>query len=160
MRKTFNYLIAALCFVSVVSCEKADQEIKRLNRKDGKWKIESIHYEYYDSTGTNVVSDSTQNDVGEFVFFKSPTLDALWSGYLVTVMLPDGLGGTSAFVGIIYFDGDRVYIQEDSDAGHSFPDQYEGLWNVTENKRNKQVWTVFGMNNVLSSKRTMTITKE
>ncbi|HTL82798.1 MAG TPA: hypothetical protein VL651_13890 [Bacteroidia bacterium] len=162
--KTFLKLFSAAIIPALffISCEKADQEIKKLNRHDGKWKIESIHYENYDSLGLRVVSDSTQHDIGEFVFFKSPTIDALWSGYLVTAMLPDGQGGTNAFPGLIYFDANRVYMQEDSDSNHSFPDQFEGLWTVTVDKRNKQEWTVFKMsaNNYLAQKETLTITKE
>ena len=154
-------LLAAFSF-ALVSCDKGDMEIKKLNRGDGTWTIASIHYENYDSLGQHVVSDSTQSDIGEFVIFKTPTLDALFDYYLIVANMNHPDGSITAHPGYIYYDGNRVHMQEDGDAHHNFPDQFEGVWTITKNKRREQEWTIYSSapNGNLAQKITLVLKKK
>lgn len=142
----YTLLLLAVFTLALASCEVGDMEVKKLNRGDGTWSIESIHYENYDSLGQHVVSDSTQSNVGEFVFFKTHTLDALFNYYLVVANMNHPDGSVIAHPGYIFYDGNRVSMKEDGDVNHNFPDQFEGVWTVTENKRRHQEWTIYSTN--------------
>jgi hypothetical protein len=76
-----KYSIAAaiaVLFAGLFSaCEKNDLLADKMSSGDGIWIVEKIQYTNYDTTGA-VISDSTQENVGEFIFFDSPTLNALY----------------------------------------------------------------------------------
>ena len=146
----------------ISSCEPGDQEIKKLNRNDGIWTITDMHYEYFDSVGVNVASDSTVSDVGELVFFTSQSADALYSGYTVVANMNQSNGTVLAVPGYIFYDSKRVYMQ-DSNASGTFPTEFQGVWTVDENKRNKQSWTQYYMDpntGYLSARTTIHLTKK
>ena len=156
--RTIAAIISSIFLFALTSCEKGDVEIKRLTKGDGIWTIESISYDTFDASGSAVVGNYNWNDVGEFVFFSSATANALYAHHLVVVTINDGSGGSSSYPGDVYYDGDRMFFQEDPDPNHSFPDYLEGTWTVTDDGRNKKVLTFYEMNgNALFVKRTMTI---
>lgn len=70
--------IIALLVAGVFSaCQKNDLVADKMSSGKGIWVIEKIQYTAYDSTGA-VDSDSVAENVGEFIFFDSPTLNALY----------------------------------------------------------------------------------
>lgn len=162
MKKTAYLLFAAL-LVAFVSCDKGDMEIKKLNRGEGIWEITSMRYETYDSLGQHVVSTNTVSAPGELVFFKTASLDALFDYYLVVANMKDpATGNISAYPGQIYYDGNRVSMEEDSDPYHSFPNELEGVWTITDDGRKKQEWTSYalGTNGELTQKTTIYLKKK
>lgn len=160
--KKLIYLICSGLLFTIVSCDKGDMEIKTMNRGEGIWFIESIVTETYDSLGVNVIATNTDENPGDLVFFTSPTMNALFSHHMVVANMKDASGNVSSNPGDVYYDGDRVFFGEDPDPGHNFPDDLEGLWTITENKRRKQVWTVFALSGTgeLAVKRTMNLKKK
>ena len=150
------FLFATIFFTS---CQKEDVKIKKLNHGDGKWSIESVHYEFYDSLGVSVVSDSTVTKPGELVFFSTNTLNAIWGYYLVVGNLTDSNGNTYVCREEIYFDGDRANLQQ-TNSGDPCP--YLGLWTVNESSRHKQDWSAYQLrgDGTLWVKTTMVLKKE
>lgn len=153
------FFVAAM---SLMSCDKGDVEIKRMTRGEGVWAIETMQYDTYDSAGVNVVSTSTLSDVGELIFFESPTLNALFDHHMVVADINDTSGTVYSSPGDVYYDGDRCYFGEDADPNHNFPDFLEGLWTIEENGRKTQVFTMFSVNTngTLVGKCTMTLKKQ
>lgn len=156
------YFICALFLFVFSSCEVGDMEIKKLNRGEGIWEITGMQYQNYDSLGQNVVTDSTISDIGELVFFKSQTIDALFNYYLVVANMKDANGNITGHPGYIFFDGNRVSMKEDGDPNHSFPDGLEGIWTVTDSGRKKQEWTMYLLapNGNLAQKVTIKLKKK
>lgn len=96
----------------------------------GRWKISSIEYSTYDSVGTKI-SDTTVNDVGEFIFMQTKGTDHLY-GYhtgIVFINQADGtkLGYTMQWVN----DGKRFNVITDLTA----PD-FNKVYSVTDDKGN------------------------
>jgi hypothetical protein len=143
----------------MTSCDKGDIEIRKMTRGDGIWSIESIKYDTFDVSGTNVVSTYTWSNVGELTFFSSPTTNALYDHHLVVAAIFDTSGAELNNPGDVYYDGDRMHFGEDPDANHNFPDFLEGTWTVLEDKRREKVLTFHEVTlaGVLSVKRTMTL---
>jgi hypothetical protein len=140
--RTFFFLFSLVLLFTFIGCDPGDLAIKKLNRKDGTWHITSIHYEVFDSTQIHVVFDSTQNDPGDLIFFKTKTLNAFWDYYMVVADLKNTDGTITSTPGRIFFDDVRVDLAQDPDPGHNFPSQLIGLWTVVVNKRNSQEWSI------------------
>jgi hypothetical protein len=153
------FVIAIVTGLLFTGCDKADMKVKKLNHGDGTWTIESLHIEYYDSLGRNVVSDETQSNLGELIFFKSTTLDALFDYHLVVADIPDANGNIAAYRGEVYFDEDRADFDQTVD-GDPFP--FLGLWTVNDSSRHKQEWSsyVLKADGSLYSKSTLTLKKK
>lgn len=134
-------------------------KVKKLNHGDGTWTIESLHYEYYDAAGHSVVSDSTVSDLGELIFFKTTTLNALWDYHLVVANMKNASGDNSAYRGEVFFDTDRADFQQTVD-GDAFP--FLGLWSVNKSSRRIQEWSSFGLraDGTLGSKVTISLKKK
>lgn len=80
MKKLNNILslLAALILIAAFSaCERNDILANKMSSGSGIWVIEKIQYTNYDTSGA-VISDSVSENVGEFVFFDSETLSALY----------------------------------------------------------------------------------
>ncbi len=152
--KRIIILLASISSLFMISCDKGDMEVKKLNRGEGIWVIESVQTDQYDSAGVSVISTLTVNDPGEFVFFQNTTLNGLFDEHLVVVNMNDTSGVITAFPGGVYYDDNRVKI----DAGCP----YDGVWTVVDNGRRKQEWSIFStnVNGGLQSKMTMFIKKK
>lgn len=150
-----TFILASFFILLFVSCDKGDIEIRKLNRGEGIWAIESLRYEQFDSTGVSVVSTANYSDVGEFVFFQNTTLSGLYDEHLVVVNINDTSGVIMAYPGGVYYDDNRVKI----DAGGS---GLNGVWTVIENGRRKQEWALYTTNadGGLATKSTMHIKKK
>jgi hypothetical protein len=148
------FFALVLVALFTAGCEKPDMKIKKLNHGDGTWTITSIHYEYYDSTGSSVVADSTVLDAGEIVVFNSTTLNALW-GYRLCVANMNESTGVEVYPCEIFFDEARVNFQPTVNG--EVPPSLYALWTVNESSRRKQEWSTFELrgNGTLYSKRTI-----
>lgn len=136
--RTFAITLWAIISLALVSCDKGDMEVRKLNRGEGVWTIESVRTDTYDSTGTNVVSTVTQTDIGEFVFFNNTTLNGLFDEHFLTLHIKDTNGIITAYPGGVYYDDNRVKI---SDTGTGI----DGVWTVDDNGRRKQEWSIYAV---------------
>jgi hypothetical protein len=136
--KTFAITFIAIIAFAFASCDKGDMEIKKLNRGEGVWTIESIQTDTYDSLGVNVVSTVTQTDIGEFVFFNNTTLNGLYDEHFLTLHIKDTNGIVSAYPGGVYYDDNRVKISETGSG-------IDGVWTVDDNGRRKQEWSIYSV---------------
>lgn len=154
--RTLAILSAAFIVTLFASCDKGDMEVKKLNRGEGIWVIESVEKSYYDSTGAHVDSTRLYQDVGEFVFFQNTTLNALFDEHFVVVNLNDTSGNILAYPGGVYYDDNRVKIATDGGIW------LDGVWTVVDNGRRKQEWAIYGLqsNGNLGEKWTMKISKK
>ncbi len=145
----------------LASCDPGDIEIKKLNRGEGIWQIAGLRYQQYDSTGANVVADSTRDNPGELVFFKTTTLNALYDYYLVVANMYQSNGDIISNPGEVFYDGNRASLAEGTGPVYDFPDELEGVWTVEDDGRKKQVWTIYQLrgNSSLQTKITMTLEK-
>lgn len=153
--RTIVFILTAIVTVTFAACDKGDIEIRKLNRGEGIWTIESVYYEEYDSAGANVIGSSTISNPGEFVFFRNTTLNGLFDEHFVVANMTDTSGIVTAYPGGVYYDDNRVKITCD----HSLVD---GVWTVEENGRRKQEWTLFSVrgDGSLETKATMNISKK
>lgn len=154
--RTLIILSATILVSLFASCDKGDLEVKKLNRGEGIWVIESVEKAYYDSTGINIDSTRLYENVGEFVFFQNTTLNALFDEHFVCVNLIDNLGNTQSYPGGVYYDDNRVKIA--TDAGIWL----DGVWTVLDNGRRRQEWAIYALqaNGELWQKWTMKIRKK
>jgi hypothetical protein len=148
-------------FSLLIGCDKADIKVKKLYHGDGTWTIESIHYEYYDSTGKNIIHDSTLTDVGEMIFFRTTTLNALWDYHFVVINLPDASGIIHAYTGEVFFDESRVHFGQDANLS-PFPGEFMALWSVNNSNRHKQEWSKYQLrgDGTLDVKTTIALKKK
>lgn len=141
-----TYIITFCAIIAVVfaSCDKGDLEIKKLNRGEGIWSIESLTIEHYDSTGVNRTNSVTGTDLGEFVFFQQTTLNGLFDEHFVVLDLFDTSGVVIGHPGGVYYDDNRVKIDVDP-APFVMNGQasLNGVWTVEDNGRRNQTWTMF-----------------
>ena len=160
MKKILAPVIALLIAAAFLAgCDKADMKIKKLNHGDGTWTIKSIHYEYYDTIGHAVVSDSTVTEPGEIVFFTTTTLDALFDYHLCVINMKEANGTTGVYPGGVYFDNVRVHFEHNA-TQPNLPAEFEGqLWSVDDSSRRHQVWTHYSLraDGSLVTKLTMTL---
>ncbi len=161
MRK-FIFIFSAIVTTAFVSCDKGDMEIKKLNRGEGTWTIESIVVEEYDSTGINRTGSTTRTDLGEFVFFKETTLSALFDEHFVTILIPDTSGVISGYTGGVYYDDSRVKIDCDPAPIVGGIVSLNGVWTVHDNGRRNQTWTMYILDNnaTLATKYILEIKKK
>lgn len=134
--KKIVILTALLPLLALVSCDKGDMEIKKMNRGEGTWSIESLRYEYYNANGSDVDSTVTLDNPGELIFFREPTLNALFDEHLVVIDLFDTAGNVTAHPGGAYYDDVRCKISSDSGT------PIDGVWTVVDNGRKKQQWQI------------------
>ncbi|HTF05338.1 MAG TPA: hypothetical protein VK826_15015 [Bacteroidia bacterium] len=133
--KKISFILVVISTFILVSCDKGDMEVKKLNRGEGIWSITSMRYETYDSLGVNVVSTTTREDIGEFVFFQNTTLSGLYDEHLVVVNINDTSGVIRAYSGGVYYDDSRVKIDADGSG-------VSGVWTIIDNGRRKQEWAL------------------
>lgn len=154
--------LAAISAITFAACDPGDLGIKRMYHGDGTWTIESLRWQTFDSTGTKTVIDTTQENLGELIFFRSKTTNALFDHYCVVAQMKQADGSFVDNPGEVFFDGVRANMQEDPDGNHNYPDDLEGLWTVTENHRKSQVWTIYANqpNGYLGMKKTLTLKKK
>lgn len=134
--KKLVILTALIPLLALVSCDKGDMEIKKMNRGDGTWTIESLRHEYYNSNGSDIDSTKTVDNPGELIFFKEGTLNELFDEHFVVIDLFDAAGNVSAYPGGAYYDDVRCKIS--SDAGTPI----DGVWTILDNGRRKQEWQI------------------
>lgn len=153
--RTIVFIFAAIIASTFVACDKGDIEIKKLNRGEGIWAIETLRTDYYDAAGASVDSSTTVADIGEFVFFQNTTLNGLFDEHLVVVNINDTSGVIFAYAGGVYYDDNRVKIAETGSG-------LDGVWTVVDNGRNKQEWQLFATNTNggLATKWTLNIKKK
>ncbi len=155
MKKFFApFLLLLLTAALIVSCEKPDMKIKKLNHGDGTWTINSIHYQYYDSLGATVVFDSTASNPGELVVFTTTTLNGLFD-YRLCVANMNEAGGVNVYNFEIFFDEARVHFGSTVDGDP--PAELAGLWTVDKSNRRKQEWSTYELRNDGSLARKKTI---
>lgn len=161
MKKFISLFFTAAFFAFCASCDVGDIEIKKLNRGKGTWQIAGLRYQHYDSTGANVVADSTRDNPGELVFFKTTTLNALYDYYLVVANMYQPSGDIISNPGEVFYDSNRASLAEGAGPAYDFPDELEGVWTVEDDGRKKQVWTIYQLrgNSTLQTKITMTLEK-
>jgi len=151
--KTFILLFSAVIATTFVSCDKGDLEIKKMNRGDGTWTIESVRTEQYDSVGQSVINSNTVDNAGEFIFFRTGTLNALFDEHLLVVSMVD-TSGTAVYTGGAYYDDNRVKVAATS--------PLDGVWTVDDNGRRKQQWSIYevGTDGYLDRKMIMVLKKK
>lgn len=156
MKKILAPILLLFAIFFIESCEKADMKIKKLNHGDGTWDILSVQYEYYDSTGSFVVLDSTVNDPGELVFFSTTTLNGLFNYYLCVANI-NTPGGVDSYKFEVFFDEARAHFGETVDG--IVPDFLNALWTVNKSNRKKQEWSTYALrgDGSLYSKKTITL---
>jgi hypothetical protein len=146
--RTCIFTLCAIIVVAFSSCDKGDMEIKKLNKGEGIWAIESMVIETYDSTGVNRIASMEQTNIGEFVFFQNTTLNALYDEHFVTALIEDTTGVTTGYTGGVYYDDSRVKIDCDPQPpvfnGYT---SLNGVWTVEDNGRKKQMWTMYILDN-------------
>lgn len=77
-RNIFSVLII-LSVAMILSCNKEDKNSKKLYRHEGRWTIDYITIQTFDTTGKKII-DSTITSPGELVLMRTKSLDALY-GY-------------------------------------------------------------------------------
>ena len=138
MKKIFSSVTVLLIAIVLVSCNKEDQHAKKLYKNQGRWTIDYVTTQLFDSTGA-VISDSTVKNIGELVLFKSGSLDALY-GYRQAVFLyTDSV--THAYPFEYMFDGKRISIKY-CDA----PFEIDGTYSAFIDKANEQQWEIYSTN--------------
>lgn len=140
MKKLLAPFVLLLAVLFTAGCDKADMKIKKLNHGDGTWDIVSIHYEYYDSTGATVISDSTETAPGEIVFFTTTTLDGLYDYVLCTAHMNEP-AGVETYIFEVYFDEARAHFQDALNG--PVPGSLNALWTVNKSSRKKQEWSTY-----------------
>jgi len=146
------------------ACNKEQLNSRRLYIGEGKWKIESIQYLVFDSTGTPV-SDSTVTDFGELIFLKTQSLDGLWD-YRLGVWITTDTAGNHAKTFQYVFDGERIHIDGSGFGLKGNVSAITGVYTVSVNKKQKQVWETTSVKSngaaftSLGSKTIMTLKKE
>lgn len=82
------FSVISFCFAS---CAKEDVNANHMQHGSGRWKITSLEISSFDTSGVKI-SDTTLNDVGEFIFMQSKGTDALYGYYtgLIFLNLADG----------------------------------------------------------------------
>jgi hypothetical protein len=156
MKKLLSILFVFSFAAFITSCDKADMKIKKLNHGEGTWDIVSIHYEYYDSLGVKVISDSTDTGPGEIVFFTSTTLNGLFDYHLATANMKEG-NYVHVYPCEVYFDEARIHFG--ATVNGAVPDALNALWTVNSSSRRKQEWSTFELrgDGTLAAKRTVTL---
>ncbi len=156
--KRFLLPITILAIV-LMSCNKEQFHSRRLYIGDGNWEISGIRYQTFNSSGT-VIKDSTVTGLGELVFYKSGSFNALYEYRLAVWLHTDSLG-THGYPFEYVFDGERINIR-----GLNNPLVINGVYASEENKKRKQVWVITttksnGLSNTtLGSKTTLTLNKK
>lgn len=78
-KHTTCFALALALFIAFAACkDRSDRIANMMSSGSGVWVIEKIHYTNYDTSGV-VILDSVDTNVGEFVFFDSPTLGELFN---------------------------------------------------------------------------------
>lgn len=159
--------ILLILFLSAVllSCNKEQFHARNLYIGEGTWRIESIQYQKFDSTG-RVTLDSAVTNMGELIFFKSESLSALYD-YRMGVWLVTDTSGTHGNSFQYTFDGKRIHLDESGGSGFAGSIKpIQGLYTAEINKKGKQVWSytsTAARSNAFTSlktKVTMTLKKE
>lgn len=150
-----------IAFSFLIGCDKADMKIKKLYHGDGIWTIESVHYENYDASGAHVISDSTATNLGELVFFRNTTLNALFDYHFVVANMLDAQGVVHVYTGEAYFDETRVHFGQDSRLS-PFPTLLMALWTINDSSRHKQEWSNYQLrgDGTLAVKTTISLKKK
>ncbi len=158
-------LLTIFITVTLLACNKEKFHSHRLYAGEGRWKIESLEIQVFDSTGT-LVKDSSVNDLGEIVFFKGESLDALFEYRLATWLYKD-TAGTHTNTFQYLFDGERIHLDQPSNSGYKGDiSPIAGLYTSEVDKKRKQVWVQTSIGNFpdtktsLGSKTIMTLKKE
>ena len=133
LRTIFLLLVA----VAFASCNKEDHNAKKLCNHDGVWTIDKVTIQNFDSTGTKTL-DSIITNVGEMVFMKSTSLQALY-GYRQAVFLLTDTLGTHGYFFEYVFDGNRINIQS-----CQAPFAINGTYTSVIDKKNEQQWEIYG----------------
>ncbi|HNQ69279.1 MAG TPA: hypothetical protein PKN32_12935 [Bacteroidales bacterium] len=124
-----SFIVALLVFFC--SCDKEDQAAKYLHNGTDIWKVESIQYLEYDTTG-NIISDTTIIEPGEFVFFQEVSsygADGYHQGIFINY--DENIGYTLDYV----IDKYRFKIID-----YSGPFGFDKLYTITELGKQKQEW--------------------
>lgn len=161
--KMYIITLCALITAAFASCDKGDMEIKKLNKGEGIWTIESMIIEEYDSTGVNRINSVEQTGIGEFVFFKGTTLNALFDEHFVTTLIEDTSGVITGYTGGVYYDDTRVKIDCDpAPPVFGGAATLNGVWTVQDNGRKAQTWTMYILDNnaTLATKYILEISKK
>lgn len=114
MKKNNALLTAAVALLLVIAfsaCERNDRLANRLSSGSGIWNIDEIEHIYYDTTGA-VAVDTSQHNLGEIIFFDSPTLDALFDYNACTISSLDANGHYHATPCEFFMDGNRFEIRD------------------------------------------------
>lgn len=156
--KRYFILITVLASV-LIACNKEQFNSRRLYIGEGTWEISGIQYQTFDSTGA-VVQDKTVTEMGELVFMKSGSFNALYDYRLGVWLHTDSLG-THGYPFEYVFDGERINIR-----GIYSSLTIDGVYASEVNKKQKQVWIITttkanGLKNTtLGSKTILTLNKK
>lgn len=156
--KRYFLFIAALTSI-LIACNKEQFNSRRLYIGEGTWEISGIQYQTFNSSGA-IVHDSTVTGLGELVFMKSGSFNALYD-YRLAVWLHTDTLGTHGYQFEYVFDGERINIR-----GLNNSLLIDGVYSSEVNKKQKQVWVITttksnGVNNTsLGSKTTLTLNKK
>lgn len=137
MTNKANHTIYALLVIAVViaftACERADSLANVMSSGKGIWQIEKIQYTYYDTSGA-VTLDSVSENVGEFVFFDSETLSALFDYNACVYGEYDSTGAVAASYPCEYFTDKFRFDIRDA------PQYISKTYTVEDWGTNKQTW--------------------
>jgi len=130
---TISALLAIAIAIAFTACERADRLANVMSSGKGIWQIEKIQYTYYDTSGA-VTLDSIDENVGEFVFFDSETLSALFDYNACVYGEYDSTGAVATSYPCEYFTDKFRFDVRDA------PDYISKTYTVEDWGSNKQTW--------------------
>ncbi len=149
MKKIISGVTVLVLAILFFSCNKEDHNSKKLCRGEGRWTVDFATNEIYDSTG-KVIWDTTVNNVGELVLFRTGSLEALY-GYRQAVFLVTDTAGTHAYPLEYVFDGKRITLKY-----CIAPYDINGTYSSAIDKKNEQQWEIYGSNGNTSAVTSLT----
>ena len=119
-------------------CDKADIKANTLHRGNGRWTIEKVEQQTFDENGT-VTGDTSVEDIGEIIFFRDGSINALYDYYPAIISLTKNDSADRVFRIEYYTDGKRFDLSNDNGLNHGWLDVLSRVYTVEKAGRNKYV---------------------
>lgn len=128
--------IGILAFAALLSsCDKGDQRARDLYRGDGRWSIDRFEVQTFDEFG-NMTGDYLTTDLGEIIFYRTGSIDALYDYYPAMINLTKNDPGYRVWRIEYYNDGDRFDILFDDGQKYQWLEPLCRTYSVEKHTRN------------------------
>ncbi len=135
--KQNSYAVLIILFAVVISsCNKEDKNSKKLYRHEGRWTIDKVTIETFDTLG-KIMIDSSIVSPGELVMMRTKSFNALYGYHQAVFIYSDTLGTHGAPFEYL-FDGERIDIRD-----CKAPFAINGAYTSVVDKGNEQQWEIY-----------------